>query len=166
VLDIGCGPADILGYLPSVEYTGFDASESFIAEAKRRWGTRGKFTCGTVEQHTAQQRRFDIAIAIGVLHHLDDAAASRLFSCAFDALRPGGRLVTLDGAYVNGQSRIARFILSKDRGKHVRAPDDYERLARKSFSDLETHIEDDLIAPVPYTYFIMECSKPPREEVG
>ncbi len=36
------------------------------------------------------------------------------------ALRPGGRLVTADGCYLDGQSRIARLLLKMDRGRHVR----------------------------------------------
>jgi trans-aconitate methyltransferase len=34
VPDIGCGPGDILNYLPAVNYTGFDISEKYIDATK------------------------------------------------------------------------------------------------------------------------------------
>jgi SAM-dependent methyltransferase len=34
VPDIGCGPGDVLNYLPAVNYTGFDISEKYIDAAK------------------------------------------------------------------------------------------------------------------------------------
>ena len=43
VLDIGCGPGDILEYLPDVKYTGFDLSPEYIEAAKKRFGERGRF---------------------------------------------------------------------------------------------------------------------------
>ena len=33
ILDIGCGPAEILDYLPAVDYWGFDISEEYINHA-------------------------------------------------------------------------------------------------------------------------------------
>jgi SAM-dependent methyltransferase len=48
ILDIGCGPADILKYLPDVRYIGFDISQSYINAAVRRYKDRGTFFCKTV----------------------------------------------------------------------------------------------------------------------
>lgn len=71
LLDIGCGPADILAYLPeTVDYTGFDISERYIAAAQRRYGERGKFSVRPVSRIAEENGTYDIVIAIGVLHHL------------------------------------------------------------------------------------------------
>ena len=35
ILDIGCGPADILAYLPQVSYSGFDISQDYIDQARK-----------------------------------------------------------------------------------------------------------------------------------
>jgi ubiquinone/menaquinone biosynthesis C-methylase UbiE len=43
VLDIGCGTAEILNFLPSVEYFGFDVSKQYIDAAHHRFGQRGHF---------------------------------------------------------------------------------------------------------------------------
>lgn len=160
VLDIGCGPANMLEFFPEVRYFGFDASEAYIAEAQKLWGSRGEFTCATVNAQTLQERDFDIVIAVGVLHHLDDAEAQELFALAKEVLRPGGRLITFDGVFVAKQSPIARFIISKDRGEYVRQLDEYETLAQAEFSDVDATVLHDLLAPLPYTHLIMECARP------
>lgn len=82
---------------------------------------------------------------------------SVLFDTARAALAPGGRVVTLDGCYVTGQSRIAKFFLAHDRGQFVRTQDGYEKLAKRVFGRVKTHILTDLMR-IPYTHIILECS--------
>src|SRR5436190_23144807 len=50
LLDIGCGTAEILDYLPEVEYLGFDQNESYIRAARKRYGPRGSFVGGDVNE--------------------------------------------------------------------------------------------------------------------
>jgi SAM-dependent methyltransferase len=161
ILDLGCGPADIREFLPvNVEYIGLDSNPAYIENAQQRWGTKGTFICAPVAEAAAQlASTFDIVLAVGVLHHLNDDEVSELFRDAFIALRPGGRLVTIDGVYTKRQSPIARLLLSQDRGRFVRTQPEYERLAQKSFTNISCHVGN-LAAPVPYTHLIMECSKP------
>ncbi len=159
ILDIGCGPADVLDYLPGMNYTGLDISPEYIAAAKTRFGSRGRFCCGDVGQTTIEREQgtFDLVLAIGVLHHLNDDDALKLFALARLALHPGGRLVTYDGCYTPEQSIIARRILCSDRGKFVRAEPEYRRLACVSFDKAETHLRHDLLR-MPYTHCIMCCT--------
>ncbi|HZP94400.1 MAG TPA: class I SAM-dependent methyltransferase [Burkholderiales bacterium] len=158
ILDMGCGTADILDYLPAgVDYTGFDLSADYIAAARSRYGERGQFRNEPVDVALAGRLgSFDLAMANGVLHHLDDAGAHSLFELAKRVLAPGGRLVTLDGCFVPGQSRIARFLLSRDRGRFVRNEDEYLRLAHASFGRVAHDVRHDLLR-IPYTLIIMEC---------
>lgn len=160
-LDIGCGTADILSYLPSVQYVGMDMNQAYINSAKRRFGNSGKFLTEKVNKGAINELSlfdFDIVLATGVLHHLNDDEARQLFELARSALKAGGRLITLDGCYVEGQSWLTRFILSRDRGKYVRTRDQYVGLARKSFTHIKVFIHHDLIR-IPYTHIIMECKK-------
>ena len=160
ILDIGCGSADILSYLPNVEYVGLDMSQTYINSAKKRFGNRGTFLTKKVNKDSNNELSsfdFDIVLASGVLHHLNDGEAIQLFDLARSALKVGGRLITLDGCYIKGQSWLARFILSKDRGKYVRTRDQYLGLARKLFTHIKVFIHHDLIR-IPYTHIIMECT--------
>lgn len=158
VLDIGCGTADILEYLPAVEYVGYDISPRYIERARRRFGSRGEFHCRAIDEELpVAAGSYDLVIAHGVLHHLDDSAARALLRVSRKALRPGGRLVTFDGCFTDDQSAAARLFLSLDRGRHVRSRGAYERLARAEFDAVRSFVRHDLIR-IPYTHIILECT--------
>jgi SAM-dependent methyltransferase len=157
VLDIGCGTADILEVLPPVHYVGYDPSADYIERARRRF-PQAEFHCGAVvETLPLAAASFDLVIAHGVLHHLDDAAARMLFRIARRVLKRGARLVTYDGCFTDDQSAAARWLLWLDRGQHVRTRAAYEALARAEFAEVRSFVRHDLLR-MPYTHIIMECS--------
>ena len=159
ILDIGCGPGDILEALPHVTYHGFDSNAAYVAAATQRFGSRATFAVRRVSPElVGQYVDFDIVLATGVIHHLDDEQAHALFAIAKAALRPGGVLVTLDGCYAQGQSRLAKAFLDFDRGQFVRTEDEYLRLATATFTDVAHHKCSDLLR-IPYTHLIMRCMK-------
>ncbi len=159
VLDIGCGPAEILDYLGDVQYTGFDLSPDYIAAASKKYGNRGHFFCQRVTRDVLpHEPSFDLVLAIGVLHHLTDDEARSLFELAHAVLVPGGRLVTLDGCYEEGQSKIARYLLSRDRGQYVRTAEGYRKLAEAVFTKAKQTVRHDLLR-IPFTHLAMECTR-------
>jgi SAM-dependent methyltransferase len=156
MLDIGCGPGTVVPYFPHAEYVGFDISRAYIESARRRF-PQATFVCARVSQYTLPQRSyFDIVLALGLIHHLDDVEARQLFEIAYQALKPGGKLVTCDGVYVKGQSLSARCLIGFDRGDNVRDEEGYLRIASQVFSNIKSTIRDDLLR-IPYTHIIMEC---------
>ncbi len=135
VLDIGCGPADVLQYLPQgVGYWGFDISPEYIAKAQKKYGKQGQFVCKLLEaDDLANLPKFDRVLLTGVLHHLDDSMAKNVVQIAYSALKPGGKLVSVDPCYAPNQNPIARFLISKDRGQNIRVESAYKQLANKAF---------------------------------
>lgn len=156
ILEIGCGPGTIVPYLPPSEYLGFDLSPKYIELAKKRF-PNAHFVCERVSQFSlAKEQAFDIVLALGIVHHLDDTEAQQLFRIAYDALKPGGKLVTIDGVYADGQSPAARWLLSRDRGEYVRSEQEYVRIASKVFSNIRPSVRHDILR-IPYTHLILEC---------
>lgn len=138
-------------------------SQAYIDKAIGMYGARATFICDSVRGFLSRQLpAFDVAIAIGVLHHLDDDEAGDLFTLAFRSLVAGGRLISLDGCLLDRQSFIARFLIRHDRGRNVRSPAGYVALASRVFGSIKTKVEHDGLR-IPYTHFVMECTK---EEEG
>ncbi|CAG0958426.1 demethylmenaquinone methyltransferase / 2-methoxy-6-polyprenyl-1,4-benzoquinol methylase [Burkholderiales bacterium] len=158
ILDVGCGTAEILSYLPiGVKYFGYDVSAEYVEAAKRRFGARGEFRCSSIEGEKLKLLpQFDIVLAIGVLHHLDDAEAIKLFEVAHQALRGKGRFVAIDPCLADDQNSIARLLIRLDRGQNVRSAQGYEAIAREIFPKVEGTLLHRRM--IPYTHWIMECS--------
>lgn len=158
VLDIGCGPADILAYLPAVDYWGFDISENYINRARAKFGTAGRFQCKQLHETDLDVLpAFDVVLAIGLIHHLDEEAALEVMQLARKALKPGGRLLTIDPCLEPSQNPIARFLIRNDRGQNVRDKAGYEALANAVFESPRVDVRHK--AWIPYTHCYMECQK-------
>ena len=157
VLDCGCGPGDLLEYLPDVDYVGIDIDADYVADARSRFGDRATFRLGPLGAETmTEEAHYDLVLAWGVLHHLDDDEVGEFMSLARRSLKPTGRLVTLDPCYTDDQSRVARYLLDKDRGQHVRSLEEWPHLVKPTFLSATFHVRHDLLR-IPYTHLIMEC---------
>jgi SAM-dependent methyltransferase len=156
ILEIGCGPGTIVSYLPPSDYLGFDLSPKYIELAKRRF-PKAHFVCERVNQFSlAREQSFDVVLALGIVHHLEDAEARQLFQIAYDALKPGGKLVTIDGVWSDDQSPATRWLLARDRGDYVRSEREYVGIASQVFSNIRPSVRHDLLR-IPYTHLILEC---------
>ena len=155
VIDIGCGPGHIVRHLPNgIDYTGFDVDGPSIAYARKRFGTLGRFEQRQFDADAvAEFGPADVVMMNGVMHHIGDADLAATLANIRAALKPGGRLFTLDGAYQPGQSRLARWLLDNDRGVHVRDAAGYRRLLEAEFGPVALHVRSDY-SRMPYTFAI------------
>ncbi len=159
LLDIGCGTGDLRPHLGAVHYVGFDPSEEYVAAATERFGDSDTtFYVAGVGNESFDPGSFDLVVAKGVIHHLDDESARQLFSDARRALRRGGRVVTIDPTFADGQSRIARALAARDRGENVRSPDGYGAIVGDGFDDVTVTTHHDLLR-VPYSHAVVTATR-------
>ena len=157
VLDIGSGTSAILEYMPDVQYVGYEPNPKYVESARSHFGIRGEFFAGYFENDKlARHELFDIGILSGVLHHLNDGQAESLLGLLRSAIKPGGRLITLDNVFIDNQNPIARKLIEWDRGKNVRRVEGYRALAAAHFDAVEGTLVH--LKMPPYTLYIMECS--------
>ena len=157
ILDIGCGTGEILRYLPQVEYLGIDLSPYYIRSAQDRFGDRGDFFVGKADDlQLPPDRKFELAMAIGLLHHIEDTEVERFFDAVRGPLAPGGRLVTVDPTFIDGQHPLARFLIKRDRGLNVRTIDEILWLAGRHFDSPKASVRTDLLR-IPYTHVVLDC---------
>lgn len=163
VVDVGCGPGDVMQYLPiGVRYIGIDISPEYIDKARARFGERGCFYLGTAASliHSPQAHEFreaDLVLCNGLLHHLDDPDAENVFAFARETLAPNGRLVCLEPCYLRHQGKLSRWFMSRDRGRNVRTEQEWKTLAGKYFPKCRTNVLIGLIR-LPYVHILIECS--------
>ena len=158
ILDIGCGPAEILSCLDNIDYYGYDISTRYIDSAKYRYADKGKFYNKAIAiEDLADKPKFDFVLMHGLLHHVDDDTAIKLLTIAHAALKTGGRLVTADGCLVEKQNPIARFLINNDRGQNVKTESGYTNLANNVFKEVKSYVRHQ--SWIPYTLCYLECTK-------
>jgi SAM-dependent methyltransferase len=166
VIDIGCGPAQTLRWLPGVTYLGLDINAAYIAFAKRTYGSQGTFVIGDTHsvRNDPRFRDADIVVAIAVLHHLGDEEATQCIRFAYDALKEGGRFISHDPCWIPNQGAFSKYIMSNDRGRNIRTEQQYRQLAAKAFKRVETWIDMKPMR-IPYVTIVLECEKVSVENV-
>lgn len=155
LLDIGCGTASVLSHLPNVDYVGVDIRSKYLRTAQRRFPS-ASFYCGEVDKFLTLNKPepFNRVLALGVLHHLDDATALCVMQAAARVLDAQGRWVSHDPTYTSQQSAAARWVVNRDRGRYVRTPEQLLELAKSCFTRCRVEIES---APlrIPYTEAVL-----------
>lgn len=161
ILDIGCGNGDLARFLPRVDYVGVDHNPAYVERAGSDFGRANvSFIDGDLEDLPDMDiGDVDLAIAVGVVHHLGDDLAKQVINTTRGLLKPAGRFITIDPVFEPDQRSVTRVMLALDRGRFVRHPAHYQALMDTSFDDVELSIHRDLL-PIPYTHCIMSAQKP------
>jgi len=162
ILDIGCGTGEYIDhfydYCSTFEYYGFDGEGDYIEYGKELFKDKPNvhfYHKILTEEGVKEFNNFDIVIATGVMHHLDDPIVISMLGLAKLALKPGGRLITYDPGKFDDMNWIERFFVKYDRGRDIRFEREYEALVKQVFTNYK--------ASTPYlTYFkarnvVFEC---------
>lgn len=158
ILDVGCGPAEILGSLKKVNYFGYDINPTYINYAKKKYAGEGKFFCRKfTKKELKKLPKFDYILLFGIIHHLDDKEVHDLLRLSKKVLKKNGSIITEDPILVDKQNIFSRFIIKMDRGSNVRNKEEYISLIKKFFKKIDSKIYHQSF--IPYTWFVMNCKK-------
>jgi SAM-dependent methyltransferase len=129
-LDVGCGPASSLQLLdirPVVLDMRMDLVRACAAKG-------GMAVCGTATALPFADGTFDLVWSCGLLHHLDDEAASRAVAEMQRVRTRGGSLIIFDAVLPRQPARrpLATLIRAIDRGRWMRRQQALERLLATS----------------------------------
>jgi len=114
ILEVGCGIADILRFLPKdIEYTGTDISELALERAQARHkDTNAKFSYASAEDLPFVDSAFDFVLMFNAIEHCRDP--KKALNEIFRVLRPKGKLV-LTGPNLDLPFSISHGIRHKNR---------------------------------------------------
>jgi len=161
VVEIGCGPGNLLDYMPrDMSYVGIDVSSSYINAARKHHGDRGKFIeadCDLAGQILPPESA-DTVICCGVLHHINDTVIKSVLLTSHRLLKSGGRFLCLEPVWLLDHPFISRIFMKCDRGKNIKTEKEWLQIARSVFPNVVSDIRIDLFI-LPYYVVIVTCSK-------
>ena len=161
ILEVGCGPGRNIDYLPgNVDYTGCDLSPDYIEHARKTYGERAQFYCMSVaDLGKLDLEKFDIVVAMGVLHHLNDALVDSLARQALPVLKDDGFFLAVEPCWTEHQSWLDRKIMSLDRGEDIRTIPGYVQLLKEHFPDVEGREADTGIIIYPTSACVIRARR-------
>jgi SAM-dependent methyltransferase len=161
VLDFGCGVGYHAEYFEDTDYLGIEPLEKCVKKANEQFAkTRVRFKVG--DHNTLKEiddETFDLVIAIGVLHHIEDETLDLFLGEAKRLLKPGGRLTTFDPVFHPDQSFSSKWVVSQDRGRNVRSVEGYLVHAKKHFENNFNFSIQTKLLRIPYDHIVINYMK-------
>jgi ubiquinone/menaquinone biosynthesis C-methylase UbiE len=161
VLDFGCG----IGYhsveFPNSQYLGIEPLESCVNKADRLFrSSNASFVLGDHQKlKDIPDSSYDLIIAIGVLHHIDDSTFHSFIEEGYRILKPNGRITTFDPVIHPTQTKISKWVVLRDRGNFVRTEKEYRAIIEEKFAgETESQIYTNLLR-IPYDHIRFHCIK-------
>jgi len=162
ILDLGCGPGTSTRFFREKDYLGIDIDKAYINSARcKHPGHQFEcidFTTLSKDSALVPKAGFDVILAYGLMHHLDDASCSAFFRTSHNVLRANGHIVCFDGCIYRNQSKIKKKIILSDRGKHIRQPSDLINIAETAGFTCNSKIEEESLL-IPYSLLALSCIK-------
>lgn len=101
VLDLACGTGEITRALLSLGHkvTAIDFSDDMLARARAKHGDKARILSGDAERLLDEDESYDALVTRHLVWTLTDPEAA--FAEWFRVLKPGGRLLVIDGDWIN-----------------------------------------------------------------
>jgi SAM-dependent methyltransferase len=159
VIDVGSGPSTILSDLPEINYYGYDINSSHIEYAKKKYPNKNfHFFCKKLNNNEIYKLpRFDCALLLGLVHHLNDKEFISIIRLIKNSLKKNGKILILDNVIIKNQNFVSRFLIENDKGDNIRSLDQYKIILNKHFSKIKYQVYNQTF--IPYTWLKIICHK-------
>lgn len=108
------------------QYTGIDINQNYVEAAARRFSS-GHFYTMDARKLLFPDGSFDLAMFIGVIHHMDDKLVRECLGEIARVLSPNGRVIVAEPVFTPGKW-LSTVLLKMDRGDYIRNKDSYQSL--------------------------------------
>jgi len=164
ILDIGCGPANMLKYFPNCKlYYGFDTNSSYIKAARKKYKDSKNFFFAKEFDPSLLPSKyiFDLTLIFGLLHHLSNDEVYNLLKKIIKVMHKNMQILILDNVRIYKQNFITRFLMDHDRGKFIRESKEYKRLIKKVFFKKNYLVKFTIKHQkfLPYDYIVTKINK-------
>jgi SAM-dependent methyltransferase len=129
VLDVGCGPGTNTSIFKDSDYLGVDINPDYI-ECARRKHKRSFLVADVTAYDETAAGKFDFILINSFLHHVNEAAATRILSRMAGWLTPDGYIHIIELVLPEDRS-IAQLLAKWDRGDYTRPIDCWRSLFDK-----------------------------------
>lgn len=129
IVDIGCSTGACASRIVDMrrnDYVGIDIELRYVKSAARR-APRGSFYAADARKMPFPDRLFDLAMLIGVMHHMDNALIKDSLREVLRVLKPDGRVIVAEPVFTDGR-RLSTLLLHLDRGRNIRDESRYRAL--------------------------------------
>ena len=129
IIDIGCSTgacASSIIDMKKNEYVGVDIEPQYIESAARR-SPDGEFHAMDARKMSFANASFDLAMFVGVMHHMDDSLVIDCLTEVSRVLKPDGLVIVAEPVFTDGHWLSTR-LLNMDRGRNIRDEPGYRSL--------------------------------------
>lgn len=157
ILEIGCSTGACARGMIDMskhDYVGVDIDPGYIAMAAQR-APRGTYVAADARRLEFADGSFDLAMFVGVMHHMDDRLIEDCLKEVRRVLRPDGHLIVAEPVFTPGRW-ISTAFLRMDRGRFIRDEPGYRalfagfRVQRQRYFDFSLHrFCSYILTPVP-----------------
>ncbi len=151
-LDLGSGTSEVIGVFgDSHDYIGLDYSKDYLEKANSRPNSCASFQVfdfdlsksgwSELVKTKSKSNNSLNAIALGLLHHLDDDSVHTLLREAHKTIQGDGSIYTVDPIITDDSSHIAKWFAKNDRGRYVRSKKELSQIFKKNGFEIEIEIK-------------------------
>lgn len=129
IIDIGCSTgacASSIIDMQKNDYVGVDIEPRYIEAAASR-SPHGNFYAMDARKMPFPDGSFDLAMFIGVMHHMDDKLVTDCLGEVSRVLKPSGRVIVAEPVFTPGRW-LSTVLLNMDRGRNIRDEPGYRAL--------------------------------------